>query len=97
MSVQSITSPAIPAHHSFTASQAAYDGPVEDAILDAHEVNLDNLADASYRTLEAALEALRVIVADAIDCDLFGDAWRAQQRLFQAACNVAEFASSAAH
>lgn len=97
MPIQTLTSPAVTAHHTLTVSQAPYDGPDEDAILDSHEANLDSLADASYRTLEAALEALRVVVADAIDCDLFGGAWRAQQRVFQAACNVAEFAPSQAH
>lgn len=97
MPIQTLTSPCVAAHHALTVSQAAYEGAEDQAYWDAHEAHLDALAGTSHGTLEAAVEALRVIVADAIDCGLFVDACQAQQRVFQAALNVAEFVPSQAH
>jgi len=97
MPVQPITLPAITAHHSFTASRATYENADDQAYWDTYEAHLDALADAAHGTLEIALEALRVIVADAIDCGLFVGTCRAHQRVFQAACNVTDLAEAAAH
>lgn len=80
-----------------TASQAAYENADDQAYWDTYEAHLDALAEASFSTLEAAVEALRAIIVDAIDCDLFGEACQAQKRVFRAALNVAEFTHSLAH